>query len=253
MEKPKKRIAIFVIAYEAVNTLDKVIDRIPKEVLDKVEEIFVFDDCSNDNTYYAGLGYKAVKKLDKLSIYRNPKNLGYGGNQKNGYQYAIKKGYDIVVMLHGDAQYAPEELPKLLEPLEKDEADAVFGSRMLGNPLKGGMPVYKYYGNRVLTFLENRLLGMALSEFHSGYRLYSCHALKKIPFERCADNFHFDTEIIILFKDKNLRIAERPIPTFYGDEISRVKVLAYGLNCLKSIVKYKLYTQGFGKRPAFLG
>jgi glycosyltransferase involved in cell wall biosynthesis len=248
-----KRIAIFVVAYNHVNLLDKTLDRIPKDVLEKVEEIFVFDDCSTDNTYYAALGYKKMKGLDKLKIFKNTKNLGYGGNQKAGYRYAIEKGFDIVVLLHGDGQYAPEVLPSLLEPLERDEADMVFGSRMAkgGTPLEGGMPLYKYLGNKILTFAENKMLGMSLSEFHSGYRLYSCHALKQISFERFSDDFHFDTEIIILFKDRGLRIFERPIPTYYGNEICNVNGLHYAYNCLKAVTKYWMYKHGFLKNELF--
>ena len=236
-----KKIAIFVIAYEAVKTFDKVLSRIPKDVYKKVNEIFLIDDSSNDNTYYAALGYKHVKNIKKLNVYRNPKNLGYGGNQKKGYNYAIGKGHDIVVMLHGDAQYAPESLGDILQPLIDGKADMVFGSRMIGNPLKGGMPLYKFLGNKFLTFMENYFLEMNLTEFHSGYRAFSCHALKKIPFNKCSNDFHFDTEILIQFREKGLRIKEVPIPTFYGDEISRVKVISYGFNILKSVVQYLLH------------
>jgi glycosyltransferase involved in cell wall biosynthesis len=145
MSQQKKRIGIFVIAYNAVNKLDWTLDRIPKDVWDRVEEVFLFDDCSTDNTYYAAIGYKHTKQLDKLTIHRNSQNLRYGGNQKAGYQYAISRGLDIVVMLHADGQYAPEVLNELLEPLENNEADMVFGSRMAngGDPLAGGMPLYK--------------------------------------------------------------------------------------------------------------
>ena len=236
-----KKIAIFIIAYEAVTTFDKVLKRIPKEVYKKVSEIFLIDDSSNDNTYYAALGYKHVNSLKKLNVFRNSKNLGYGGNQKKGYNYAISKGHDIVVMLHGDAQYAPERLGEILQPLIDGKADMVFGSRMIGNPLKGGMPLYKFLGNKFLTFMENYFLDMSLTEFHSGYRAFSCDALKKIPFNKCSDDFHFDTEILIQFRERGLRIKEVAIPTFYGDEISRVKVISYGFNILKSLAQYLLH------------
>jgi len=205
----RKRIGIFVIAYNAVNKLDWTLDRIAKDVWDKVEEVFLFDDCSTDNTFYAAMGYKNVRQLDKLTVHRNSQNLGYGGNQKAGYQYAIERGLDIVVMLHADGQYAPEVLNTLLEPLENDEADMVFGSRMAagGDPRAGGMPLYKFVGNKILTALENRIVGMRLSEFHSGYRLYSCDALKKIPFLLNSNVWHFDTEILIQFHEAGLRIA----------------------------------------------
>ncbi len=161
----KKRIGIFVIAYNAVNKLDWTLDRIPAAVWEKVDEVFLFDDCSTDNTYYAAIGYKHAKEVQKLTVHRNAKNLRYGGNQKAGYEYAIARDLDIVVMLHADGQYAPEALPELLAPLENDEADMVFGSRMAngGDPLAGGMPLYKFVGNKILTWLENRITGMTLS------------------------------------------------------------------------------------------
>jgi glycosyltransferase involved in cell wall biosynthesis/precorrin-6B methylase 2 len=239
----KKRIGIFVIAYNAVNKLDWTLDRIPEEVWNKVDEVFLFDDCSTDNTYYAAIGYKHVKTVSKLTVHRNAKNLRYGGNQKAGYDYAIGRGLDIVVMLHADGQYAPEVLPSLLEPLERDEADMVFGSRVAagGDPLGGGMPMYKFVGNKILTWIENRITGMRLSEFHSGYRLYSCSALKKIPFRQNSNEWHFDTDILIQFHEAGLRICERPIPTYYGDEICYVNGFAYAFNCVKSAMKYRLH------------
>ncbi len=240
----KKKIAIFIPAYEHTKTLPSVLDRISDEIKKKSSEIFVIDDASSDNTYLLAKGYKVDRKLGKLNVYKNEKNKGYGGNQKIAYHYAIKKGYDIIAMLHGDGQYAPEVLPRLLKPLENDEADMVFGSRMIGNPLKGGMPLYKFFGNKILTFIENLMLGTNLSEFHSGYRLYNVHALKKIPFNFNSDNFHFDTEIIIQFVDKKLRIVELPIPTYYGGEVSYVNVLQYGFNVLKSVLQYRLHKAG---------
>lgn len=240
---PKKRIGIFVIAYNAVNKLDWTLDRIPPEVWEKVEEVFLFDDCSTDNTYYAALGYKHAKEVEKFTVHRNTQNLRYGGNQKAGYQYAIGRDLDIVVMLHADGQYAPEALPQLLEPLETGEADMVFGSRMAveGDPLAGGMPLYKFAGNKVLTWLENKIVGMKLTEFHSGYRLYSCEALKKVPFMLNSDEWHFDTNILIQFHEAGLRIVERPIPTYYGDEICYVNGIAYAFNCVKTALRYKLH------------
>ena len=239
------------MAYEAVNTLDKVIDLIPKKVMGLVEEIYILDDASNDNTYYAAVGYKHLKNLKKLKIYKNPKNLGLGGNQKHAFNYAIKKGFDILALLHCDNQYDPRCLPYLLKHLIEDKADFVFGSRMVGNPLKGGMPLYKLLGNKFLTTVENFLLGMNLSEYHSGYRLFNCNALKKILYNRLSNDFHFDTEIIIQFKKAGIRIAELPIPTFYGDEISRVKVIKYGFNVIKAVIEYRLHEAGIIKSHKF--
>lgn len=234
------RIGIFVIAYNAVNHLNKTIARIPKEVYDAVEEIFVIDDCSQDNSYYAALGYKAAYGIDKLTIHRNQKNQGYGGNQKVGYQYALDRGFDIVALVHGDGQYAPEALPVLLEPLVKDEADMVFGSRMSKprEALQGGMPLYKYLGNRILTVCQNYLSGLRLTEYHSGYRLYSMKALKQVPFQSFTNTWHFDTQIILAMAERNFRIVERPIPTYYGDEICHVNGIPYAINCLVTTWKY---------------
>ena len=239
------------MAYQAVNTLDKVLDLIPSEVKRMVEEIYILDDASDDNTYYAAVGYKALKKLKKLKVYRNPKNLGLGGNQKHAFNYAIKKGFDVLALLHGDNQYDPRYLSSLLKPLIEDKADFVFGSRMISHPLKGGMPLYKFLGNRFLTFVENILLDMNLSEYHSGYRLFNVHSLKKVPFNRNSDDFVFDTEIIIQFKEAGVRIAELPIPTFYGDEISHVKVFKYGFNVLKAVLEYRLHKAGLIKSHKF--
>lgn len=244
--RPSKRIAIFIVTYNAAATLRSVLDRIPEEVWLKVEEVFVFDDESQDDTYLVGIGYKALHGSTKLSVFRNEKNLGYGGNQIRGYKYAIAQGYDIVALLHGDGQYAPEALPDLLAPLEAGEADAVFGSRMMtkGGALRGGMPLYKYVGNKILTQIENAALGTALTEFHSGYRIYSCHALKQIPFEQNTHDFHFDTQIIIQFFAAGLRIVERPIPTYYGNEICHVNGLRYAKDVLLSVAKYQLHELG---------
>lgn len=235
-EDKKPRIGVFIIAYNAVNHLIKTIERIPKDVYDRVEEIFVIDDCSKDNTYYAALGYKHLHGVDKLTIHRNEKNQGYGGNQKVGYQYAIDRGFDIVALVHGDGQYAPEALGYLLEPLEKNQADMVFGSRMStrGAAIKGGMPLYKFLGNRILTVIQNKLSGLKLSEYHSGYRLYSTAALKRIPFESFTNNWHFDTEIILALAEREMRIVERPIPTYYGDEICHVNGIPYALHCIQT-------------------
>lgn len=238
----KARIGIFIIAYNAVNHLIKTISRIPSETLEQVEEIFVIDDCSRDNTYYAALGFKAERGLDKLSVHRNEKNQGYGGNQKVGYQYAIDRGLDIVALVHGDGQYAPEALPLLLEPLIGGQADCVFGSRMSQGTaaLKGGMPLYKYVGNRILTVVQNRLSGLNLTEYHSGYRLYSVSALKQIPFTSFTNNWHFDTQILLALAERKFRIVERPIPTYYGDEICHVNGIPYAMHCLLTTYRYYL-------------
>lgn len=234
------RIGIFIIAYNAVNHLIKTISRIPQATYDQVAEIFVIDDCSKDNSYYAALGYKHEYQIEKLTVQRNEQNQGYGGNQKVGYRYALEKGFDIVALVHGDGQYAPEALPFLLEPLIKGEADMVFGSRMSvpGEARRGGMPLYKYVGNRILSSIQNYCTGLNLSEYHSGYRLYSMDALRKVPFESFTNTWHFDTQIILALAERKMRIVERPIPTYYGDEICHVNGIPYAWNCITTSLEY---------------
>ena len=241
------KVGILVVAYNAASTLAQVLDRIPEQLLPEIEEVIVSDDHSQDSTYLVGLGYKQVSKLP-ITLIRQPHNLGYGGNQKAGYDVAIEHDLDIVVMLHGDGQYAPESLPDLLEPIVQGQADAVFGSRIMvkGAARRGGMPMYKYLGNRILSRFENAALGTSLSEFHSGYRAYSVRALQQIPYESNSDGFNFDTQIIIQFHDAGLRIVEVPIPTYYGDEICYVDGMAYAADVTKDVLAYRLHKAGFG-------
>lgn len=240
MTNNRPKIGIFIIAYNAVNHLIKTISRIPKDIYDEVDEIFVIDDCSKDNTYYAALGFKHEYNISKLTVHRNKMNQGYGGNQKVGYQYAIDRGFDIVALIHGDGQYAPEALPGLLAPLRNNEAEMVFGSRMSTgfSALKGGMPLYKFFGNKILTGIQNRLSNLNLTEYHSGYRLYSVSALQKLPFLTFSNSWHFDTEILLAMAERNMRIVEQPIPTYYGDEICHVNGIPYAINCLIATYKY---------------
>src|SRR5579872_1097133 len=253
-ENHGKRIGILIVTYNAVTTLTKVLKRITPNVWKNVEEIAVFDDASQDDTYELAVGLKALRRLPKLHVLKHEKNLGYGGNQKAGYRYFIEKGFDVVVLLHGDGQYAPEILSHLYHPLVVGEADAVFGSRMMktyGGPLKGGMPLYKYVGNRILSVFENRALGLNLTEFHSGYRAYSLDALRKIDFSKMTDDFHFDTEIIIKLKHQHLTIKETPIPTYYGTEICYVNGMKYARDVFKSVRRYKKTIRGAQRCPEF--
>lgn len=245
------RIGILVVAYNAETTLRSVIQRIPTDIMTKIEEIFVFDDASTDTTADVGKQLAAEEFHDgKLSIYRNDVNQMYGGNQRRGYQYAMQRGLDIVVLLHGDGQYAPEVMQRLLTPLETGQADMVMGSRMLepGAALRGNMPMYKYYGNKVLTWTENALIGSRFSEFHSGYRAYSVDALRNIPLDQMTTNWHFDTQIILEFLKRGYRIEEVPIPTYYGDEICRVNGIPYAMNCVKEAFGFALRHRLRGRR-----
>ena len=246
IDPAQKRILIFIVAYNAEKTITAVLDRIPESLRTKNVEVLVIDDFSKDETFSKGLAHPNPAKDFKVTILRTPENQGYGGNQKLGYRYAIDHGFDIVALIHGDGQYAPEKLTELIEPFLNGEADAVFGSRMMnkGDALKGGMPFYKWIGNQVLTKFQNALLGTRLSEFHSGYRLYSTEALRQVPFERNSNDFHFDTEIIIQLVMKKLRIVELPIPTYYGDEICHVNGMRYAWDVCRAVLRSKFHERG---------
>ena len=243
-----KRIGILVVAYNAASTLAQVLDRIPRDFVPRIDEVLVGDDHSQDSTYLVGLGYQQQSGDLPLTVVRHPRNLGYGGNQKAGYRWAIENELDIVVLLHGDGQYAPEILPDIVEPLELDKCDAVFGSRMMepGAARRGGMPLYKYVGNRILTRFENSMAGADLSEWHSGYRAYSVDALRSIPFDQNSDGFDFDTQIILQLLEAGKRLTEIPIPTYYGDEICYVDGVKYAKDVSRQVLRYRAHKMGFG-------
>ncbi|THB78248.1 MAG: glycosyltransferase family 2 protein [Desulfobulbaceae bacterium] len=238
------RLLIFIVAYNAENTIESVLKRIPIELDDFYDvEILIIDDSSQDQTFARSeLTRRSGSIPFKMTVLFNPVNQGYGGNQKIGFHYAVNNGFDWVALVHGDGQYAPECLPQLTEILANNEADAVFGSRMMegSSALKGGMPLYKFVGNKILTTFQNFLLGSKLSEFHSGYRLYSINALKKIPFDLNSNDFHFDTEIIIQLFISGQIIREIPIPTYYGDEICHVNGMKYALDVCKATIQSKV-------------
>jgi glycosyltransferase involved in cell wall biosynthesis len=243
----KPKLLVFVIAYHAESTLRSVLERIPRSIFGRYEcEVLVVDDASEDRTFAIGREYQRGHPEIPMTVLRNEYNQGYGGNQKVGYAYASARKFDFVAMVHGDGQYAPEELPRLLEPLRLGEADAVFGSRMMDRfgALKGGMPFYKYLGNKVLTTAQNAMLGTKLSEFHSGYRIYSVRTLDRIPYRLNSNDFHFDTEIIIQLLNAGARVRELPIPTYYGDEICRVNGMKYAKDVLWATMQNVAHRSG---------
>src|SRR4051794_5460373 len=248
MSERSKKIGILVVAYNAATTLEDVLDRIPESFRPRITEVLVGDDHSQDDTFTIGLEYQKRSTDLPITVVRHPRNLGYGGNQKAGYRWAIEQDLDIVVLVHGDGQYPPEMLQQIVEPLEREHCDAVFGSRMMikGAARKGGMPLYKYVGNCILTTFENKVAGMELSEWHSGYRAYSVAALKDIPFENNADGFEFDTQIILQMHEAGKRICETPIPTYYGDEICYVDGMGYARDVVRDVLVYRAHKVGFG-------
>ncbi|MBU0634253.1 MAG: methyltransferase domain-containing protein [Candidatus Omnitrophica bacterium] len=237
--KGKLKTVVVLPAYNAAKTVRATYDDIPKQIID---EIILVDDASKDETV------SLAKKMG-MTVIEHKRNKGYGANQKTCYREAIKRGADIVVMVHPDYQYDPCVIPDLIAPLKAGRADAVFGSRMLkGGALIGGMPVWKHNVNIVLTALANIVLKTYLTEYHSGFRAYSAKFLKSVRFDDNSDDFVFDFEIIVQAVCHYLRIEEVPIRTRYFDEASTIKfwpAVLYGLGILKTLFKHRLYEWGW--------
>lgn len=240
------KILVYIPTYNTAKTLAQTISKIPKNI---ECEFIVVDNGSKDNSVQ-------VAESLGLKVIRHYHNRGYGGSQKTAYIYAMGAKTDVVAMLHSDDQYDPSLLNQILEPIRKDEADVVFGSRILGSrALQGGMPIYKYISNRFLSWFENLALGTNISEFHSGYRAFKTKALEKIPFLFNSDNWLFDSEIIFQLVWAGQRIKEIPIPTKYHATASSVPFfdcIIYGLGVFKLIMRFYLYRLGIIKPKQFL-
>ncbi|MFC1708958.1 methyltransferase domain-containing protein [Candidatus Omnitrophota bacterium] len=243
--KQKMKVTVVLPAYNAANTLQQTIKDIPKDIVD---EIILVDDASSDNTV------EVAKKLG-LVVFQHENNKGYGANQKTCYIKALERGADIVVMVHPDYQYDPTAIPQMVAPIQKGEADAVFGSRMLkGGALEGGMPIWKHNANIVMTAFANVTLGTYLTEYHSGFRAYSANLLRSIKFEDNSDSFVFDTEIIVQILLHYFKIGEVPIRTRYFQEASVITLFSgfrYGMGILITLFKYLLHKYTFVKFSQF--
>ncbi len=237
---------IFIVAYNHENFITKVLDRLSPDVFLLNYEILIIDDASSDRTFQIANKWSSSNNDINLTILKNPKNLGYGGNQKMGFQYAIEKNFDTLTLLHGDGQYAPEIIYDLIKfHIEKNNG-LTLGSRMIikFDALKGKMPLYKFFGNIILTYIQNKILSSNLSEFHTGYRVYNVNHLNEINFHLNTNEYHFDTEIILQFLLNKFKINEFAIPTYYGEEISYVNGFKYAYNVLKETLKFKLQKLG---------
>jgi glycosyltransferase involved in cell wall biosynthesis len=234
----RKKLAIVIPAYNAGKTIEQVFARIPPAVHPHVVHYIVVNDGSTDDT--ADVLQRLLPRFPNLVILDHGVNRGYGVAEKTLLRYAARTEAEVVILLHADGQYAPEQIPHLVEPFDTEQADIVQGSRMMQGraALRGGMPLYKYVANRTLTAIENLTFGLHLAEYHSGYMLYSQRALHTIPFEKLSDNFCFDQEMLIMSRVKGLKIVQRPIPTHYGDEVSHLRPVRYGLNVLMLVWTY---------------
>ena len=240
MKKPK--VVVVMPAYNAAKTVKKTYDDIPKNIVD---QIILVDDASSDETV------RVAKDLG-IKVFVHEENIGYGGNQKTCYTRALEEGADSVVMLHPDYQYDPKLIPDMIAPILEGRADLVLGSRLLdGKAIEGGMPVYKYISNRFLTAMENIVLGMHLSEMHTGYRAYTRKLLETIPFMNNSDNFVFDTEVIIQAAAFGFRTVEIGVPSIYNEEASSISFwpsVVYGISTLATLAKYVFQKIGIKSR-----
>jgi len=229
------KICVVLPAYNAESTLVNTYREIP---LDIVDDVILVDDCSSDKTTEVALrlGIKTIS---------HQTNLGYGGNQKTCYREAIARGADIIVMVHPDYQYSPKLVAAMAAMISYREYDLVLGSRILAqNTVSGGMPVYKYVSNRLLTFTQNLLLRQKLSEYHTGFRAFSRKVLETLPLDKNSNDFVFDNQILIQAMHHGFRIGEISCPTKYdanSSSISLPRSVKYGLGVLSSSVEYLLY------------
>lgn len=241
-----QKVVVVMPAYNAAKTLLATYENIDTNIVD---EVVLVDDASKDKTV-------EIAKNLQLKVIAHPHNVGYGGNQKTCYMEALRGGAGIVIMLHPDGQYDPRLIPEIIKPLQENKADMVLGSRMMlkGKALEGGMPLYKYIANKFLTFCENVVLGLNMSEFHTGYRAYSRRFLETIPFLRNSNNFVFDTQIIVQAVALRLRIAEVPATTRYFEGCSSASFLqsiCYGLGTLFVLFRYLLHKSGILRSRLF--
>lgn len=241
-----KKIIVVLPAYNAEKTLLKTLKEIPMEIVD---EIVLVDDFSQDNTI------EIAKKFGITHIIKHQKNLGYGANQKTCYKKALELEADIIIMLHPDYQYTPKLIHSMSYIIANDLYPVVLGSRILGKgALKGGMPLYKYFFNRVLTFIQNIMMNQKLSEYHTGYRAFSKDVLKKINFEKNSNDFVFDNQLLAQAFMANYEIAEITCPTKYFPEASSINLsrsLTYGMGCIFTSLKYFLHKNGIRKYQIF--
>jgi glycosyltransferase involved in cell wall biosynthesis len=233
MAKKNKKVIVVMPGFNVAKTLKRTVQDIPKGMAD---EIILVDDGSRDNTSKLG------KKLG-LTVYRHQKNKGYGGAQKTAYKKALKKGADIIIMIHPDYQYAPHLARELVRPIKNGLVDIMLGTRIRGRKdvLKGGMPFYKYIANRFLTITENIILGLNLSEYHTGYRAFSKKVLETIPFNRFSDDYLFDSQTLISAVYSEFSIGETPVPVRYFPEagsINFVRAFIYGAGTLIILFEY---------------
>jgi glycosyltransferase involved in cell wall biosynthesis len=231
------KLGVVIPAYNAARHIDSVLSRVAGLVSSGLSQVVVVDDGSTDDTAERVLRH--APSTFSLSLLRRPRNGGYGAAMKAGLAAVKAVTPELVACIHADGQYAPEALPELISQLSQRGLDLLQGSRIAsGTALKGGMPLYKYVGNALLNRIENRTLSLALTDYHSGYLLYGRRALE-LPFPSLSDSFDFDLEVLASARARGLSVGEAPVPTHYGDEISHLNPLTYGLRVLRVMWNYR--------------
>lgn len=231
--------AIFIPAYNAAKTIGSVLERIPQEFWPTVAQVIVINDGSTDDTDSVVRGL--AERFPSLRLVTQPTNRGYGAAVRKGLRLCLETGADFVVCLHADGQYPPEKLPEFVPYMAAHGVDVLQGSRHKeGTARAGGMPYYKVLAGRVLTWMENRTFGLRMTDYHSGFMLYSRRAVETIPFDELSTYFDFDLEVIASARARGLVVAELGIPTHYGDEESHLNPIWYGLRCLRVMARYRL-------------
>ena len=231
--------AIFIPAYQAEHTVAAVIERIPEEAWPAICEVAVINDGSSDDT--SGAVRRIAERFPKVRLVEDSQNRGYGSAVRKGLRRALETPAEYVVCLHADGQYPPEKLPEFIPFMAEHGIDVLQGSRHRdGTALQGGMPAYKVLAGRILTWLENRTFDLRMTDYHSGFMLYSRRAAETIPFDELSSYFDFDLEVIATARARGLTVGELGIPTRYSDEQSHLNPIWYGLRCLRVMLRYRL-------------
>jgi glycosyltransferase involved in cell wall biosynthesis len=231
------KVSVFIPAFNAAQHLPAVLDRFPSDLWPSILHVWIINDGSSDDT--GECADRLADRNPRIKVVHFPWNRGYGKTVREGLRRCNGDDCDFAVCLHADGQYPPEVIPEFIEDMSRRGIDILQGSRIAsGTALSGGMPLYKYIANRILTFFENIVFDLSMTDFHSGMLLYGKKALVSLPFEALSSSFDFDLEVIALAKSRGLRIAELPVPTRYAGEISHVNVLSYGLRVVRVMARF---------------
>jgi len=260
-QRVRPTVGVAIIAYNAATTIEDVLERVPIHIEGASLEVLLSDDASADDTADVARRWRERTGLRQgndrtqrtsVDIVRQPDNLGYGGNQVACYRWAIERGIDVVVLVHGDGQYPPELVPELVAPILAGEADATFGSRMVvrGGARQGGMPLTRRLGNRALSKAQNALTGASLSEWHSGFRAYRVSTLALVDLDAMPTGFDADTAMTLELLGRGARFAEIPIATRYAGEVSYINPWSTGLRILGRTLRHRIDARGRAGRAS---